>query len=89
MAKLVDATDLKQIECSRRETMGVEPLKFGETSQVAIPSQARRLTRREGVETRRAAPKAETAQAVGEGEGIVQTPNLLQGGESRSGYENP
>jgi hypothetical protein len=34
---------------------------------MAIPSQARK---REGVETRRAAPKAQ-----GQGEGIVQTPN--------------
>ncbi len=57
VAKLVDATDLEQIECSEGETRGVEPLKVGEPFQLAIPSQAR-LRRREGVETRRAAPKA-------------------------------
>ena len=42
-----------------RETADVELLKFGETFHMAIPSQARRdgfLW--EGVETRRAAPKA-------------------------------
>ena len=44
----------------------VELLKFGEPCQMAIPSQARR----EGVETRRAAPKAQRY-----GEGIVQTTN--------------
>ena len=56
-----------------RETEDAELLKFGETSsQVAIPSQALRLNgRREGVETRRAAPKARTRY----GEGIVQTTN--------------
>ena len=31
VAKLVDATDLEQIECSEGETHGVEPLKVGET----------------------------------------------------------
>ena len=30
VAKLVDATDLEQIECSEGETHGVEPLKVGE-----------------------------------------------------------
>ncbi len=42
-----------------RETGDVELPKVGEPSQVAIPSQARRTNlRREGVETRRGAPKA-------------------------------
>jgi len=44
-----------------RETEDAELLKLGETCQMAIPSQA--LTAkaaREGVETRRAAPKART-----------------------------
>jgi len=41
---------------------------------MAIPSQARRDTSREGVETRRAAPKLR--DIPGEGEGIVQTANL-------------
>src|SRR5579862_9204722 len=41
----------------------------------------------EGVETRRAAPKLPQEE---QGEGIVQTANLLQqGGESRGRYENP
>lgn len=42
---------------ARRETDDVELPKFGETFHMAIPSQARK---REGVETRRAAPKAAT-----------------------------
>lgn len=69
-----------------RETGGAELLKFGETCKMAIPSQARR---REGVETRRAAP---TAQCYGEG--MVQTTNSRsassvprQGGESRGGMK--
>ena len=41
---------------------------------MAIPSQARR---REGVETRRVAPKAPEINRVGHGEGIVQTTNAL------------
>ena len=45
----------------------VEPLKFGEPCEMAIPSQA---SPEEGVETRRAAPKAFCY-----GEGIVQTAN--------------
>src|SRR5215472_11619419 len=56
---------------------------------MAIPSQARREISREGVETRRAAPKPRFVP--GEGEGIVQTanrkrrlrPKLHPGGESR------
>src|SRR5215469_8320969 len=56
---------------------------------MAIPSQARREISREGVETRRAAPKPRVTP--GEGEGIVQTanrkrrlrPKLHPGGESR------
>ena len=48
---------------------------------MAIPSQAWKHFR-EGVETRRAAPKPH----VGNGEGIVQTTNpRWRGGESRSG----
>ncbi len=43
-----------------RETGDVELLKVGETSQVAIPSQAQwPHGLREGVETRRAAPNAD------------------------------
>jgi hypothetical protein len=42
---------------------------------MAIPSQARRDTNREGVETRRAAPKLRISP--GEGEGIVQTANRM------------
>jgi hypothetical protein len=54
----VDATDLSNLS-ALRETEGAELLKFGGTSYVAIPSQAHRSNdRREGVETRRAAPKA-------------------------------
>ena len=50
---------------------------------MAIPSQARKHFR-EGVETRRAAPKPH----VGNGEGIVQTTNpRWRGGESRSGMK--
>jgi hypothetical protein len=62
--------------------------------QMAIPSQARRDNSREGVETRRAAPKLRSFPE--EGEGIVQTPNRRElqgmsrsGGESRRRYENP
>jgi hypothetical protein len=53
---MVDATDLANLS-ALRETGDVELLKFGETFNMAIPSQARK---REGVETRRAAPKAAT-----------------------------
>ena len=50
---------------------------------MAIPSQARKHFR-EGVETRRAAPKP----YVRNGEGIVQTTNPhMRGGESRSGMK--
>jgi hypothetical protein len=41
---------------ARRETGGAELLKVGEPCNMAIPSQARPETGREGVETRRAAP---------------------------------
>jgi len=41
---------------------------------MAIPSQARKDTGREGVETTRAAPKLRNV--LEEGEGIVQTANL-------------
>jgi len=53
---MVDAADLNKLS-ARRETGDVELLKFGETFQMAIPSQAF-WKRKEGVETRRAAPKA-------------------------------
>ncbi|MBI1273314.1 MAG: hypothetical protein GC131_04430 [Alphaproteobacteria bacterium] len=43
-----------------RETGDAELLKFGETCHMAIPSQARK---REGVETRRAAPNLRRAGA--------------------------
>ena len=69
MAESVDAPDLDDDLSARRETGDVELLKFGEPCKMAIPSQARR---REGVETRRAAPKLRFA---GNGEGIVQTTN--------------
>ncbi len=55
VAKSVDATDLNTLS-ALRETEDVELLKFGEPCEMAIPSQAR--PRREGVETRRAAPTA-------------------------------
>ena len=87
----VDATDLKRLECSpgnrRCRTAQIRGNPSG-----AIPSQAPRPNRRrEGVETRRAAPKARTRY----GEGIVQTTNssprgrARRGGASRSWYENP
>ena len=38
----VDATDLKKIWVRLRETRDAELLKFGETCQMAIPSQARK-----------------------------------------------
>lgn len=50
---MVDAPDLDYLS-ALWETIDVELLKFGETFQMAIPSQA---WKREGVETRRAAPK--------------------------------
>ena len=76
MAKLVDATDLSGDLSALQETGDAELLKVGETSQVAIPSQARRTNvRREGVETRRAAPKANASPGERQGEGIVQTTN--------------
>ncbi len=52
---------LKQMSAPE-ETPDVELLKFGETFRMAIPSQARQ---REGVETRRAAPKANVARVKG------------------------
>src|SRR5947208_15724041 len=58
---------------ARRETGDAELPKFGESSHMAIPSQARpEPSSREGVETRRAAPNPGSA---GHGEGIVQTAN--------------
>src|ERR1700683_4303649 len=47
---------LKQNLSARRETGDAELLKFGEPCKMAIPSQARPESGREGVETRRAAP---------------------------------
>jgi len=46
-----------------RETFDAELLKFGETFKLVIPSQAFRK-RKEGVETRRAAPKAKNFATV-------------------------
>jgi len=76
------------------ETGDVELLKFGETlngNPEPIPVM---YSSREGVETRRAAPKLRIFPE--EGEGIVQTANLAspnraspKGGESRRRYENP
>ena len=70
---MADAEDLNKLS-ARRETGDAELLKVGETSKsfVAIPSQARKKFR-EGVETRRAAPKPRNF--AGDGEGIVQTAN--------------
>lgn len=71
MAEPVDATDLSHALSAPAETRDVELPKFGGTCEMAIPSQARTENPgREGVETRRAAPKA-----GGQGEGIVQTTN--------------
>ena len=57
---------------ARGETRDVELLKVGETfAGDPEPSQAARTRSPEGVETRRAAPKARTRY----GEGIVQTTN--------------
>ncbi len=52
---MVDAPDLNFRLSALGETQGAELLKFGEACKMVIPSQARR---REGVETRRAAPTA-------------------------------
>ena len=75
------------------ETGDAELLKFGETSN-GNPEPTRRDNSREGVETRRAAPKLRSFPE--EGEGIVQTANRRElqrmsrsGGESRRRYENP
>jgi hypothetical protein len=49
-----------------RETADAELLKFGETFQMAIPSQASpKISGEEGVETRRAAPKAYNVRVKG------------------------
>ncbi len=77
---------------ARSETAGAEPFKFGETPGArraeATPSQARmpRECRREGVETRRRAPKVARADEslAGDGEGIVQRTN---GSASAAGFE--
>ena len=77
------------------ETGDAELLKFGEPCNGNPEPSPEKKSRREGVETRRAAPKPRTV--LGEGEGIVQTANLLRvprqsaasGGESRRRYENP
>ncbi len=77
VAEPADATDLRKLECSPRETGDAELPKFGETCDMAIPSQARpEHSSREGVETRRAAPKPRIFR--GDGEGIVQTANLTR-----------
>ena len=56
------------------ETGDAELLKFGETSNGNPEPSPERCSSREGVETRRAAPKPRNLP--GEGEGIVQTANL-------------
>jgi len=53
---MVDAPDLNFRLSALGETQGAELLKFGEACKMVIPSQAQR---REGVETRRAAPTAD------------------------------
>ena len=54
-------TGLNRDLSARRETGDAELLKFGETCEMAIPSQARtEHSEREGVETRRAAPKPQS-----------------------------
>ena len=54
---------------ARRETGDVELLKFGEAFQMVIPSQARTAANagREGVETRRAAPKPRPSRSRAKG----------------------
>src|SRR5438552_6351291 len=54
---------------ARPETGDAELPKFGETSHMAIPSQARSQPNREGVETRRAAPNP----------GLGFTPGMVKG----------
>jgi len=73
VAESADASDLSANLSARRETGGAKLLKFGEPCNMAIPSQARPESGREGVETRRAAPNI--PDRPGHGEGIVQTPN--------------
>jgi len=60
VAESADASDLIDNLSARRETGDAELLKFGEPCEMAIPSQALTddMFRREGVETRRAAPTA-------------------------------
>ncbi len=57
----VDTRDLDETLSALAETPAVELLKVGETCQMAIPSQA---SKEEGVETRRAAPKAKARVKV-------------------------
>ena len=67
---MVAATDLDNLS-ALLETVEVEPVKFGESCKMPIPSQAPLANSEgEGVETRRRAPKIERY-----GEGIVQTTN--------------
>jgi hypothetical protein len=54
------APDLSEDLSARRETGDAELLKVGEPCEMAIPSQARPESGREGVETRRAAPDTRT-----------------------------
>ena len=78
---MADAADLNNLS-AHRETGGVELLKVGETFNGNPEPSPEAL--REGVETRRAAPKPH----MGNGEGIVQTTNPhWRGGESRSGMK--
>ena len=66
--EMADAADLNNLS-AHRETGGVELLKVGETFNGNPEPSPEAL--REGVETRRAAPKPH----MGNGEGIVQTTN--------------
>src|ERR1035437_8671346 len=75
---MADATDLRKLECSPGKPAMQNCPNSGKP-EMAIPSQARpEHSSREGVETRRAAPKPRTLapDLPGDGEGIVQTANL-------------
>ena len=76
---------LKANLSARRETGDVELLKFGETFEMAIPSQAQPQSW-EGVETQRAAP---TSQNTGHGEERVQTTNAFSRKNTRTRRRKP
>jgi len=65
VAKLVDAQDLIFKLSARGETLGAKPLKFGEAfTGNPEPSRKRFRIDSEGVETRRAGPKAKTSVVI-------------------------